>query len=254
MGGFDGVIIKYENNEIEKTSQDIEFYNNISNKKEKEKNDEKEEQTFWISSGASNGYVGNYLMTNGYSGFEFASGIPGTIGGAIYMNAGAYGGEIADILVSCLCIDLFELKIYNITNIDCKFSYRKSIFQNNRYFIIGGYFKFKKDDKEKIKSKMEELREKRFSSQPLEYPSAGSTFKRNENVIVSKLIDEAGLKGKKIGGAEVSTKHAGFIINKENATSKDIEDLIKYVKKEIHDKYNVDIQEEVRIIGDEEKE
>ena len=202
-----------------------------------------------VSAGVQNAYVANIMLNNEMTGFEFASGIPGTIGGAIVMNAGAFGSEMKDILYEVSGIDLNTHKSFNFNNDDCKFSYRTSIFQNNQnLFILSAKIKYSQGNREDIKNLMNEYKEKRLSTQPLDKPSAGSTFKRGDGFITAKLIDEAGLKGYSIGGAMVSTKHAGFIVNNGSATAKDIEELIKYVKDEVYKKFNKKIEEEVRII------
>lgn len=204
-----------------------------------------------VDSGVKNGVFAQFLLKNELTGFEFAAGIPGTIGGAIYMNAGAFGGEIANIVESVTYISLKDLKIYTLKNEQCEFAYRTSIFeQDEDKIILEAIFNFKKGKKEEIAQKMDEFRNKRLSSQPLDKPSAGSTFKRGENFITAKLIDECNLKGYKIGGAQVSEKHAGFIINTGNASAKDIIDLIKYVKTKVYEKFGVEIKPEVRVIGE----
>ena len=203
-----------------------------------------------VDAGVSNAYLAQVLLNNEITGFEFASGIPGTIGGAIAMNAGCYQKEFKDIVQEVTFIDLDEIKLYTISHKNCAFAYRSSIFLKKNCIIINAVLKLSKGVKEDIKRQMDEYREKRVSSQPLEYPNAGSTFKRGSDFVTAKLIDEAGLKGYGIGGAEVSKKHAGFIINKGNATATDIIDLIKYIKKKIFEEYNINIEEEVRIIGE----
>lgn len=202
-----------------------------------------------VSAGMLNSKLSYILLENNLSGFEFASGIPGSIGGAIYMNAGAFGSEMKNIVQSVTFLDLNDKKIYTYYNTDCKFDYRESVFQNKNIIILSTILNLHNDEKENIKSKMDEYFEKRKATQPIDKPSAGSTFKRNENFVTAKLIDDAGLKGYKIGGAEVSTKHAGFIVNDGNATADDILNLIDYVKKVIYEKYNVKIENELRIIG-----
>ena len=184
------------------------------------------------------------------SGLEFAYGIPGSIGGAIYMNAGAYEGEISQVLLSCRAYDTVEKKILTFDNQSCDFSYRNSIFEKNgaRYHIIDAFFKLNSGNKNEISEKMDNLMSRRREKQPLEYPSAGSAFKRLDGYFTAKLIDEAGLKGYAVGGAEVSTKHAGFIINKGNASAKDVRELIAHVKKVIFDKFGLKIEEEIRIV------
>lgn len=189
------------------------------------------------------------LLGEELTGFEELSGIPGTIGGAIRMNAGAYGKEIKDICIQTTCLDENN-NIKILKNNEQDFSYRHSIFEDKKYIILETKLKLEKGKKEEIKGKMEELSAKRKEKQPWEYPSAGSTFKRKEGVITAKLIDECGLKGYSIGGAEVSEKHAGFVINKGNATAKDILDLIEYIKKNVYEKFNIEIEEEIEIIGE----
>lgn len=191
--------------------------------------------------------LSEFAYRNEIENYEFASGIPGTIGGAVKMNAGAYGTEIKDILQTTTYLD----ENYNIKKIENKeheFSYRNSIFFNKKWIILESTFKIKKGNKEIIKQKREELSESRKAKQPLELPNAGSIFKRKENCIPAKLIDEANLKGYKIGGAQISEKHAGFIVNTGNATAQDIIDLIEYTKKTIKEKSNEDLETEVIIL------
>lgn len=190
------------------------------------------------------------LMNAEISGFEELSGIPGTIGGAVFMNAGAYGKEIKDINVSTKCMD-YDGNIFELSNKEQEFEYRSSIFNKKDYIILETKLMLEYGKKEEIKKKMDEYLLSRKEKQPIEYPSAGSTFKRQEGVITAKLIDESGLKGFQIGGAKVSEKHAGFIINYNNATAKDVIDLIKYVKEKVKEKYGIKIREEIRIVGEE---
>jgi len=186
---------------------------------------------------------------NCLSGLEFAAGIPGTIGGAIRMNAGAYGGEMKDIVLSTKYLDeTGTIKEFNSE--EHNFSYRKSIFEENPYIILETKLKLKKGEKDVIKSKMDENNKSRVLNQPIEYPSAGSTFKRIEGVPTAKLIDDSGLKGFSIGDAEVSTKHAGFLINKKDAKFEDMEKLIKYVQDTLYKNYNIKIELEVLIMGE----
>ena len=201
-----------------------------------------------IDAGVKNAILAGKLLENSLQGFEAISGIPGTIGGAIRMNAGAYGTEIKDILESVTYIDFDTLEIKTILNEECKFSYRHSIFCENNNIIVSCVLRFSIGNKEKIKDKIEECAKARKEKQPLEYPSAGSTFKRGENYITAKLIDECGLKGYQIGGAQVSEKHSGFIINKNNATATDIINLIEYVKKVVKEKDGKSIELEIEIV------
>lgn len=204
-----------------------------------------------VGSGYKTMALGIKLMNEGISGFEELSGIPGTIGGAIFMNAGAYGKEIKDINISTICMD-YDGKIFELSNKEQEFKYRSSIFNKKDYIILETKLKLEYGKKEAIKKKMDEYLSSRKEKQPIEYPSAGSTFKRQEGVITAKLIDECGLKGFQIGGAKVSEKHAGFIINYNNAKAKDVIDLIKYVKEKVYEKYGIKIKEEIRIVGEEE--
>ena len=201
-----------------------------------------------VSAGVKNAVLAQKLLENELSGFEFAAGIPGTIGGAIRMNAGAYGREIKDILEEVTYLDYSTLEEKTITNKECDFEYRHSVFCNNKNIILSATFNFNKDEKINIEEKMNLYAKSRKDNQPLEYPSAGSTFKRGEDFITAKLIDECGLKGYTIGGAQVSEKHAGFIINKDKATSKDIIELIDYVKKVVKEKKGKKIELEIEII------
>lgn len=207
-----------------------------------------EENIITAEAGVKNAILGRKALDNNLQGFEFAAGIPGTIGGAIRMNAGAYGGEIKDIVQDVEYLDYEDLKIKKITNKECNFEYRHSVFCENKNIILSATFKLKNGIKEEIANRMNEFAKSRKEKQPLEYPSAGSTFKRGTDFITAKLIDECGLKGYQIGGAQVSEKHAGFIINKENATAKDIIDLVAYVKKTVKEKTGKSIDLEVEII------
>ena len=200
-----------------------------------------------VGSGNKMMALGIQLKENEISGFEELSGIPGTIGGAVFMNAGAYGKEMKDIVISTRCMNK-EGKIFELSNEEQNFEYRSSIFNQKEYIILETKLKLQKGNKDDIEQKMKEYLNKRKEKQPLEYPSAGSTFKRKEGIITAKLIDECGLKGYKIGGAMVSEKHAGFIVNTGNATAKDVIDLIKYVKDKVFEKYGVDIEEEIKLI------
>lgn len=186
---------------------------------------------------------------NSLSGFAFASGIPGTFGGAVAMNAGAYGGEMKDVLCT---VDVLtpELEFLTLPAEDLELSYRHSIIPEKEYLVLGGTISLERGNKEEIRAKMAELAQQRREKQPLQYPSAGSTFKRPEGHFAGKLISDAGLKGKTIGGAQVSEKHAGFIVNIGNATSKDILDLIAYCQETVWEKFQVKLETEVKIIGE----
>lgn len=190
------------------------------------------------------------LKKDEITGFEEFSGIPGTVGGANYMNAGAHGVELKDILVKTKVLNKETGNIEVLKNNEQELVYRGSIFKNKKYVILEVMLDLNKGKAEEIQQKMQEYQEQRKSKQPTEYPSAGSTFKRGEDFITAKLIDECGLKGFSIGGAQISEKHAGFIINKGNATSKDILDLIEYTKQKVFEKFGVHIEEEVEKIGE----
>ena len=200
-----------------------------------------------VESGVKNSNLSKKLLENSLSGFEFASNIPGTIGGAIKMNAGAYGKEIREIVQEVTYIDEHGNE-HKISNEECEFAYRHSIFFQKKAIILQAKLKLKNGNQNEIRNKIEELLKQRKEKQPLEYPNAGSIFKRGEDYITSKLIDECGLKGYTIGGAQVSEKHAGFIINKKNATTIDILNLIEYVKKTVKNKTGKTIQLEIEII------
>ncbi|MDD4211179.1 MAG: UDP-N-acetylmuramate dehydrogenase [Clostridia bacterium] len=186
---------------------------------------------------------------NSLSGLEWSFGIPGTIGGAVFMNAGAYGGQMSDCVKSVKFYN--GKKVIELSNNKLKYAYRNSLFKHHKhYVIISATLALKEGVKEDIKALAEQNFKKRKDNHPLNYPSAGSVFKRHKKLIASKAIDELNLKGYKIGGAEVSQKHAGFIINKGNATSRDVLQLVKYIKKCVYKKHRVKLQLEVKILGD----
>lgn len=214
---------------------------------------EKKEDKVLIKAGAGVplGMIAQKLAKEKITGFEFASGIPGTIGGAVRMNAGAHGSEMKDIVLSTTYMDM-EGNIFNINNQEHKFEYRESIFCKKKYIILSSTLVLQYGDKDLIEEKMNEYAKYRKEKQPIEYPSAGSTFKRGDGYITAQLIDQCGLKGYSVGGAEVSTKHAGFIINKDNATSKDILNVINYVQESVYKKFNKKINLEIEILGDDE--
>ena len=200
-----------------------------------------------IGSGVKLAFLAQKCLKEKLEGFEFASGIPGTIGGAIRMNAGAHGSEMKDIVKKITCMTR-DGKIQVISNEEAKFEYRNSIFSQNDYIILEAEIQLRKGNPEEIRSKMDEYATYRKEKQPIEYPSAGSTFKRGNDFITAKLIDECGLKGYQIGGAQVSEKHAGFIINKGNATAEDVKQLMKYVEEQVYNKFGKKIEPEIEII------
>ncbi len=193
------------------------------------------------------GFLAQKLLKEEITGFEEISGIPGTIGGAILMNAGAHGKEMKDIVTEITAID-YNGKIHKFTNEQAKFTYRNSIFSSGKYIILQAKIILEKGNAKEIKAKMDEYAQFRKEKQPIEYPSAGSTFKRGTDFITAKLIDDAGLKGYTIGGAKVSKKHAGFIINTGNATAQDVLDLAKYVTDKVYEKFGKKIEFEIKIV------
>lgn len=198
--------------------------------------------------GASVPFVSLLAKKNLLTGFEFACGIPGTIGGAVRMNAGAYGSEISNIFVEATYLD-DKGNVCKIEKKDMDFSYRHSFFTDKpEYVILSSKFKLQEGNIDEISKKMDENSLARKTKQPLEYPNFGSVFKRPEGYFVGKLVEDAGLRGYTIGGAQVSTKHTGFIVNKGNATCKDIVDLIRYVQKTVQDKFGVSLKTEVVFI------
>ncbi|KQL50338.1 UDP-N-acetylenolpyruvoylglucosamine reductase [Heyndrickxia shackletonii] len=183
------------------------------------------------------------------TGLEFACGIPGTVGGALFMNAGAYGGEIKDVLDYAIVVDR-NGDIQKRTAADLELDYRTSNIAANRDIVMEAVFQLKPGNYEDIKAVMDDLTFRRESKQPLEYPSCGSVFKRPPGYFAGKLIQDSGLQGTSIGGAEVSTKHAGFIVNKNNATASEYIALIRHVQKTVKEKFNVELEREVKIIGE----
>lgn len=209
-----------------------------------------ETKTLHAGAGATLTRISKKALEYSLTGLEFAEGIPGSVGGALVMNAGAYGGEISQVLKTVTVLnDLGELITYS--NEDMHFRYRHSRFMEERLIAVKATFMLKEGCKTQIAQKMNELREQRRSKQPIEMPCAGSIFKRPPDHYVGPMVEQAGLKGYRIGGAEVSKKHAGFIINVGDATCKDVVNLINFVKKTIKEKYNVDLEPEVRVVGEE---
>jgi UDP-N-acetylmuramate dehydrogenase len=199
------------------------------------------EDIITVDAGAAMPYVASIAKKNSLAGFEFASGIPGTIGGGVRMNAGAYGSCIEEIFLQATYID-DKGNICVLNKEEMKFGYRHSFFlENPNFIIVSAKFRLKKGKIEEIEEKMNQNKLARIEKQPLDYPNFGSVFKRPEGFFVGKLVTDAGLKGYTIGGAQVSNKHAGFIINTGNATCRDIVELIKYVQKEVYDKFKVNL-------------
>ena len=198
-------------------------------------------------SGALLGTLAKAALSAGLSGMEFASGIPGSLGGAVYMNAGAYGGQMSDIVKSVTYLENGEIKKIDR---DFGFGYRKSLFADLGAIVLEAELQLLKGEFDEIKAKMEDYKDRRNEKQPLNMPSAGSVFKRPEGNFAGKLIEDAGLKGCKIGGALVSEKHAGFIVNTGNATCADVVALIKHIQKTVKEKFGVELETEVRIEGE----
>lgn len=205
-------------------------------------------ETVVCESGCLLSTLANTVWRESLSGLEFAAGIPGSLGGGVYMNAGAYGGELRDVIKSVTYIDSFgDIKTAEGDELD--FSYRHSMFSEKDYVILSATMELKKGNPDEIRAEMNELNKRRCDKQPLEFPSAGSTFKRPEGHFAGKLIQDAGLMGYSIGGAQVSEKHAGFVINTGNATAEDVLNLIEHIKKTVFEKFQVVLEPEVKITG-----
>lgn len=206
-----------------------------------------DDTTIFCGAGATLAYLCKFALNCGLTGLEFAWGIPGTVGGAVFMNAGAYDGEMKDVVHSVSHISPSG-EIGRIENDDLKFGYRTSVYRSNNMIITGVTLKLKKGNPDEIRAKMDDYMSRRSTKQPLEYPSAGSVFKRPEGNFAGALIEQCGLKGKTCGGAQVSEKHAGFIINKSNATAKDVRDLIGEIQKTVSDKTGYNLECELIIL------
>lgn len=230
-GGIKGFVLKLEFNEFKIRRNSNEIF-------------------ITVEAGMSLSTLSTIALKEEISGLEFTSGIPGTIGGAIRMNAGAYGSEMKDIVVKTKVMT-YDGKIKTLSLEEQKFSYRNSVFSNNEFIILETTLKLQKGEKEEIENKIKEYSISRKSTQPLEFPNAGSTFKRNAEIVTAKLIDDCGLKGFNIGDAEISRKHAGFIINKGNATAEEVLELTKIVKDKVKEKFDVDIELEILVLGEE---
>lgn len=248
--GIKGItlIIKIEKIEIENQAENLN--NNKGKNKEENSGNNNTKVKIKLGAGEKIAKVGIKFSKEGLTGFEEISGIPGTIGGAVRMNAGAHGREMKDVIKTVKCLD-YHGNEKTFTNEEMNFGYRTSILKTEKYIVTEVEIELDKGNSEEIKEKMDMYKEKRKNSQPLEYPSAGSTFKRGEDFITAKLIDEAGLKGTKVGDAEVSRKHGGFIINKGNATASDILELVQIIKNKIYEKYQKKIELEVEVLGEE---
>lgn len=206
-----------------------------------------DDTTIFCGAGATLAYLCKFALNCGLSGLEFAWGIPGTVGGAVFMNAGAYDGEMKDVVHSVSHISPSG-EIGRTEKENMNFGYRTSVYRSNNMIITGVTLKLKKGNPDEIRAKMDDYMSRRSTKQPLEYPSAGSVFKRPEGNFAGALIEQCGLKGKTCGGAQVSEKHAGFIINKSNATAKDVRDLIGEIQKTVSDKTGYSLECELIIL------
>lgn len=206
-----------------------------------------DDTTIYCGAGASLASLCKFAQRCGLSGLEFAWGIPGTVGGAVYMNAGAYGGEMKDVVVSVSHITR-EGSIGRTEADKLEFGYRQSIYRKNGCIITGAFFRLKKDNADEIQMRMDDFLSRRTTKQPVEFPSAGSVFKRPEGNFAGALIEQCGLKGKMVGGAQVSEKHAGFIINKSGATSEDVKNLIGEVQKTVKEQTGYELECEVILL------
>ena len=210
--------------------------------------DENDPCTVTAQAGASLTALSKYCLRESLTGLEFASGIPGTVGGGLYMNAGAYGGELSKVLVSARVLTQ-DLTILSIPVNELSMSYRNTRFMHEDWIILSGTFRFTKGDQEAIQEEMRHLNQQRKDKQPLEYPSAGSFFKRPTGYFAGKLIQDADLKGVSVGGAMVSSKHAGFLINTGDATCKDVLDLMHLVQETVYSKFGVELEAEVKYLS-----
>ena len=206
------------------------------------------EDEIFCGAGVKLGRLCNFALENSLSGLEFAYGIPGSCGGAVYMDAGAYGGEIRDVLTRAYHIEKAAGETGSFSLEEAAMGYRKSAYCSDDFIITGALFKLRKADKTEIKAKMDDLLSRRKEKQPLDYPSAGSTFKRPEGYFAGGLIEECGLKGFSVGGAQVSAKHAGFVINKGGATAADVLSLIEHIKSTVFSQKGVLLEPEVKIL------
>lgn len=206
-----------------------------------------DETTIEAGAGANLSAVCKFALSNGLTGLEFAYGIPGSVGGAAYMNAGAYGGEMKDVAHTCFHLT-DEGKTGKLSGDELCFGYRTSAYTVNGYIITKVIFRLSKGPKDEIKAKMDDLLNRRVTKQPLDFPSAGSVFRRPEGYFAGALIEQCGLKGRTVGGAQVSEKHAGFIINTGNATCDDVRELIGICRKTVQEKFQVQLETEIKMI------
>ena len=203
----------------------------------------------YAEAGVSLAKLALFACENGLEGLEFASGIPGSVGGGAIMNAGAYGGELKDAIESVVCLYVPDQRLYELSNEQCAFGYRTSVFKKlGGCLVLSAVFRLREGDRAAIAAKMRELNERRRDKQPLDLPSAGSAFKRPEGHYAAALIDEVGLKGYTVGGAQVSEKHAGFIVNRGGATSHDVYELMKQVRETVYREKGVELEPEIIIL------
>jgi len=208
-----------------------------------------EGNTITAQAGAILSSVANKALEAELTGFEFAAGIPGTLGGACVMNAGAYGGEMKDVLVSVEVLTE-DGEFLVIPKEELELGYRTSVIAKKNYIVLEAVICLEKGDREAIKARMDELKVQRTTKQPLEYPSAGSTFKRPVGYFAGKLIQDAGLRGFRVGGAQVSEKHCGFVINKDQATAADVAELMRQVSLKVKEQFGVELEAEVKRLGE----
>ena len=201
------------------------------------------------SSGLPLSRLAAFALEHSLTGLEFASGIPGSVGGGVLMNAGAYGGELKDVILSVRFLDVADGTIREIPAADCNFGYRRSCFQKGRSIILSARFRLSSGNKEEIAARMKELNQRRRDKQPLDLPSAGSAFRRPEGYFAAALIEECGLKGTSIGGAQVSEKHAGFIVNTGNATTEDLRLLLNLVRNEVYRQKHILLTPEIILVN-----
>ena len=206
-------------------------------------------ETVTVQAGVLLTTLSGKVLDASLTGLEFASGIPGTIGGAVVMNAGAYGGEMKDIVRKVTVLDQDGV-VRTLTCGEMQFGYRTSLAKKKGYIVLGAELTLKQGEKEKIREEMQTLKAKRIEKQPLEFPSAGSTFKRPEGYFAGKLIMDAGLRGAAVGGAQVSEKHCGFVVNTGNATAADVRELMRQVQGKVQEQFGVHLEPEVRFLGE----
>ncbi|MBQ8625092.1 MAG: UDP-N-acetylmuramate dehydrogenase [Agathobacter sp.] len=202
-----------------------------------------------VGAGALLSKVAAEAARNSLTGLEFAAGIPGTLGGAVVMNAGAYGGEIKDVIATVRVLAP-NGEVLTLTNDELDLSYRHSCIPEKEYIVLDAVLELRQGDENQIREVMDDFKNRRIEKQPLEYPSAGSTFKRPEGYFAGKLIQDAGLRGYRVGGAQVSEKHCGFVINKDNATAQDVLKLIEDVKQKVYEEFQVELEPEVKMMGE----